>query len=301
MRTLLLLLALLVPTCVAAQGSFDFTPPGETIVEESGTIWLDYSEFDVTLDTGWELHYIETLGHVDEDEGLFVNIIPPSDHYHPDITTQTPVDFFRSSPLDPGDPCENPPGLHFWDQNATWIAASKTNQTGGFDDGEFSYARARFTADSAMVMGDTITITWELGLANAHCLIGNLPLSVQVWARELTDLDNIEPLTAPTGTATTDILVQGTFRRGYANDDAVVDISDPVYILAYLSGSNTPPCLDALDANDDDAVDIADPVYLLDYLLNSGTAPPVPFSSCGLDATHTGTTLCNDTHPNGPC
>jgi hypothetical protein len=73
------------------------------------------------------------------------------------------------------------------------------------------------------------------------------------------------------------------FRRGDANSDGTVDVSDAVSILMWLfQGGASPTCLDATDANDDDGTDIADPVYLLSYLVLGGPAPPPPGpDSCG--------------------
>jgi hypothetical protein len=61
---------------------------------------------------------------------------------------------------------------------------------------------------------------------------------------------------------------------GDANGDATVDISDVVYLIAYIfSGGSAPSPLDAGDANDDTTVDISDVVYLIAYIF-SGGAPP---------------------------
>jgi len=86
------------------------------------------------------------------------------------------------------------------------------------------------------------------------------------------------------------------FHRDDPNGDGAVNIVDPVYILTYLNGGNSPPCLEALDSNDDNAVDISDAVYFLDYLygypinlppstprsINPGV-PGLEVSECGGD------------------
>ena len=65
--------------------------------------------------------------------------------------------------------------------------------------------------------------------------------------------------------------------RGDANNDAVVDGSDPVYLNAYLfNGGPAPPCMNQADANDDGAVDISDSIYLLSWLYSGGPEPPAP-------------------------
>lgn len=61
---------------------------------------------------------------------------------------------------------------------------------------------------------------------------------------------------------------------GDANGDAAVDISDAVYLIAYIfSGGGAPDPLLAGDANCDSAVDISDVVYLIAYIFSGGQAP----------------------------
>jgi hypothetical protein len=61
---------------------------------------------------------------------------------------------------------------------------------------------------------------------------------------------------------------------GDANSDATVDISDAVYLIAYIfSGGSAPSPLLAGDANCDSTVDISDAVYLISYIFSGGPAP----------------------------
>ena len=78
-----------------------------------------------------------------------------------------------------------------------------------------------------------------------------------------------------------------SFRRGDANGDGTVDISDALRTLAYLFGEGrTPACLDAADANDDTTVDIADALFTLFYLFGNGPALPAPGADrCAIDPT----------------
>ena len=75
------------------------------------------------------------------------------------------------------------------------------------------------------------------------------------------------------------------FRRGDGNDDAGVDISDPIAALSILfGGAPAPTCEDAHDSNDDGAFDISDPIYTLTFLFGSGLPMPEPGSViCGPD------------------
>ncbi|TFH64350.1 MAG: hypothetical protein E4G91_06075 [Candidatus Zixiibacteriota bacterium] len=61
---------------------------------------------------------------------------------------------------------------------------------------------------------------------------------------------------------------------GDANADAAVDISDAVYLIAYIfSGGSAPNPVLAGDANCDSTVDISDAVYLIAYIFSGGLAP----------------------------
>jgi parallel beta-helix repeat protein len=65
-----------------------------------------------------------------------------------------------------------------------------------------------------------------------------------------------------------------TVTLGDANNDGAADISDVVYLVAYIFSGGLPPNpLLAGDANCDTSVDISDVVYLIAYIF-SGGAPP---------------------------
>ena len=64
------------------------------------------------------------------------------------------------------------------------------------------------------------------------------------------------------------------YSYGDVNRDAIVDISDAVYLTAYIfSGGSAPSPLVAGDANCDGTVDISDMVYLIAYVFSGGLAP----------------------------
>jgi pimeloyl-ACP methyl ester carboxylesterase len=87
------------------------------------------------------------------------------------------------------------------------------------------------------------------------------------------------------------------FRRGDVNDDAKVNIGDPIKLLSYLFADGPEPaCQDAADGNDDGTLNIADAVYLLSYLFASGPLSQ-PGETCGADPKNDtlpdcGTTQC---------
>jgi hypothetical protein len=69
-----------------------------------------------------------------------------------------------------------------------------------------------------------------------------------------------------------------TYVCGDADNSGSVDISDAVYLIAYIfSGGPAPNPLVAGDANCDSAVDISDAVYLIAYIFSGG---PAPCKSC---------------------
>jgi len=74
------------------------------------------------------------------------------------------------------------------------------------------------------------------------------------------------------------------YRRGDTNADGQVNLSDAVFLLAWLfTGGEEPSCIQTGDANDDDVVDISDALGILNYLFSGTQAPPEPFQSCGVD------------------
>ncbi|MBI4603485.1 MAG: hypothetical protein HY721_16155 [Planctomycetes bacterium] len=104
--------------------------------------------------------------------------------------------------------------------------------------------------------------------------------------------------TRPRSTPYFDILVvklgperppRRTFLRGDANGDGKVDVSDPVYILAWLFlGGPAPACEDAADADDGGQVNITDAIHALGFLFLGGQPPPPPHPAPGLDPTWDG-------------
>ncbi len=73
------------------------------------------------------------------------------------------------------------------------------------------------------------------------------------------------------------------FRRGDANADGKVDISDAVSTLLWLfAGLSEPPCLEAVDADTSGKIDLTDAIYTLQYLFQGGSSPPAPGpEACG--------------------
>ena len=79
------------------------------------------------------------------------------------------------------------------------------------------------------------------------------------------------------------------FRRGDANADGRLSISDGLMIRRFLfQGDRPPTCMDTADVNDDGdrgGIDISDYIYLLGYLFVGGPHPPSPWGAAGPDPT----------------
>lgn len=78
-----------------------------------------------------------------------------------------------------------------------------------------------------------------------------------------------------------------TFRRGDADANGAVNLTDAVVILSHLfRGGTAPTCLDAADTNDDGTENLTDAVFLLLGLFQGGAPPPAPGrDTCGPDGT----------------
>lgn len=72
------------------------------------------------------------------------------------------------------------------------------------------------------------------------------------------------------------------FARGECNDDALLNIADPICMLHRLFlGGVQAPCVAALNVNGDARADISDASYLLSFLFLGGGRPEAPFPGCG--------------------
>lgn len=76
-----------------------------------------------------------------------------------------------------------------------------------------------------------------------------------------------------------------TFRRGDADGDGRMTITDAITVLVVLFRDPTrPACLDASDADDSGRVDLTDAIVLLEHLFR-GRVLPAPAGACGSDPT----------------
>ncbi len=78
----------------------------------------------------------------------------------------------------------------------------------------------------------------------------------------------------------------GDFVRGDANQDVAVNVTDAVFLLAYLfEPGGLLRCEDAADASDDGRIDLTDPIRILNVLFSNATMPGPGVVSPGPDPT----------------
>ncbi len=140
--------------------------------------------------------------------------------------------------------------------------ASVLNSEAKIYDGDFEWSCHTFRADSTSYDGL------------------NHSTSLKLPPRSLIVLEN-----NPSSQRCEEELPSPHFRRGDANNDALVDISDPIAQLSHLfTGKAFLTCFDTGDTNDDGAVDVSDPIHTLTVLfLGTGEIPPPGKNECGED------------------
>lgn len=73
-----------------------------------------------------------------------------------------------------------------------------------------------------------------------------------------------------------------TFRRGDANCDGSINVTDAIVVLSHLfSNRNDLCCTMAADTNGDNALNLTDPIYFLSYLFRAGGQIAPPGENCG--------------------
>jgi hypothetical protein len=88
------------------------------------------------------------------------------------------------------------------------------------------------------------------------------------------------------GVTVEDLDRNASFDRGDCTDDRSLDISDAVFLLAYLfQGGDSPRCISACDVNDDGSADLSDAVRVIAHLFLGDPPLPAPQGACGPDPT----------------
>ncbi|MCX6832775.1 MAG: dockerin type I repeat-containing protein, partial [candidate division Zixibacteria bacterium] len=125
--------------------------------------------------------------------------------------------------------------------------------------------QANFSDSVAVEVGTATTYTFNGRLWQSKAVTDTARYYWKVYAH-----DDWNESTASVDSRSFKVLYQ----CGDASGDRIVDISDAVYLIAYIfSGGAAPVPLSAGDANCDSTVDISDVVYLISYIFSGGAAP----------------------------
>ena len=100
----------------------------------------------------------------------------------------------------------------------------------------------------------------------------------------------LESLDSNFACATTPAVPKENFKRGDADGNGSLEVTDPILVLNYqFVGGPAPECFDAADIDDlgPDALDLTDAIYSLNYQFVGGYAPPPSPgpTECGPDPT----------------
>lgn len=75
---------------------------------------------------------------------------------------------------------------------------------------------------------------------------------------------------------------RGDCNMSQERDGTAVDIADAAALVSFLFGASggpktyVPSCMDACDANDDGVVDMSDPLFVINFVFRFGPFPPPP-------------------------
>lgn len=105
------------------------------------------------------------------------------------------------------------------------------------------------------------------------------------WCAQASGQERSAPIASHGDAAQTEMPPSHPFIRGDADSDGVISISDAVLIMEVLFAYRHADCLDALDANDDGVVDLTDVIDLIFFLSYPETGLPPPFTASGRDPT----------------
>lgn len=126
--------------------------------------------------------------------------------------------------------------------------------SGGVSPGAAVVARLVFTTSVGSTLGISVPFE-EFTMFQAGTLNG--------WSVTYQDLDTVF--------STPDTLLMSA---GDVNCSGIVNVSDAIYLIAYIFGTGSPPYdLNSADVNQECIVNISDAVYLIRYIFGQGTAP----------------------------
>ncbi|TFH64337.1 MAG: hypothetical protein E4G91_06140, partial [Candidatus Zixiibacteriota bacterium] len=123
----------------------------------------------------------------------------------------------------------------------------------------------------------TVCLGYDPGLLTvpeSSLRLFHLPSGSPTWQDVTVSQDLVAHVICGSVTSLSPFIMAQPVKCGDANGDAAVDISDAVYLIAYIfSGGSAPSPLLAGDSNCDSTVDISDAVYLIAYIFSGGAAP----------------------------
>jgi len=135
--------------------------------------------------------------------------------------------------------------------------------------------------------GVGVVVTEARGIARAEHPVRSQLLAATAYQWQVTAWSGACEIPGPVWSFLT-AANQQEFRRGDANADDKVNISDAITTLNFLFAGTPrpPPCLKALDADDDGELNITDAIFELSFLFLGGPEPPPPGTEqCGVDPT----------------
>ena len=267
--------------CLAVSLSANVTVVAE-IVDTSGAAIVVAPP--ASVDTGQEESNTDVLVFAERtseplDLDLSVDISVPSTVEVPDdlsidvIPAGTVVDsyFLHADPVDSAPVAEYSGSVTF-DSQVIGLIVQRVSHT---------------TSDSLLGAPGTAygqSVNRELELRPTSSVADEITLSQDrrtlTWLFKTTSqADDVRVVTTPGGAAET------WFRRGDANADGELNLTDAVFTLGVLFlGEAAPTCSDAADADDNGEVQLTDAVFTLNYLFLGGGPLPTPGSeSCGTD------------------
>jgi len=159
---------------------------------------------------------------------------------------------------------------------------ARRNMSAGLDD--------EFTAASVAIEPTSETMSIPIALARQGENV--LAVSVHNAAVTSSDLSFVPIIATQRGGPATSL-----FRRGDADGNGSVNLTDGIFILRSLfQGGANPLCPDAADADDNSLVNLTDAIYILRSLFQGGADIPAPGpSSCGPDPTPDALVTCETT------
>jgi len=156
--------------------------------------------------------------------------------------------------------------------------SSPQGPTEGVAEDEYTFSTSALDAD-----GDDLSFMWDWGDGDISPWLGPYGSGTQVdQAHTWTDRGNYDIKVKTKDiydeeSQWSDVASIMMGMRGDANNDAVINVGDAVYIINYVfKGGSAPIPVEGGNANCDAAVNVGDAVYIINYVFKGGQAPGCP-------------------------